>query len=120
MLDHPQSSASRSANTAQRAPDAAILCAEALGKKFGALEVLRGVSLAVAKGEVISIIGPSGSGKSTLLRCFALLEAPSSGRILMEGEVIACAPPDAEVERRIRRRGPRSAWCSRTSISGRT
>jgi ABC-type polar amino acid transport system ATPase subunit len=106
MLDHPQSSASRSANTAQRAPDAAILCAEALGKKFGALEVLRGVSLAVAKGEVISIIGPSGSGKSTLLRCFALLEAPSSGRILMEGEVIACAPPDAQVERRIRRRRP--------------
>src|SRR5262245_5062313 len=106
MLDHPQSSASRSANTAQRAPDAAILCAEALGKKFGALEVLRGVSLAVSKGEVISIIGPSGSGKSTLLRCFALLEAPSRGRILMEGEVIACAPPDLEVERRIRRRRP--------------
>ena len=83
-----------------------ILVAEHLGKHFGANEVLRDVSLQVARGEVVAIIGPSGSGKSTLLRCFALLEAPTAGRILMEGEVIACAPRDTEVERRTRRKRP--------------
>jgi ABC-type polar amino acid transport system ATPase subunit len=83
-----------------------ILVAEHLGKHFGANEVLRDVSLQVARGEVVAIIGPSGSGKSTLLRCFALLEAPTAGRILMEGEVIACAPRDAQVERRTRRKRP--------------
>jgi polar amino acid transport system ATP-binding protein len=88
------------------APQTPILVAEHLGKSFGATEVLRDISLSVSKGEVVSIIGPSGSGKSTLLRCFALLEAPTVGRILMEGEVIACAPRDPEVERRTRRRRP--------------
>ena len=85
---------------------AVILEAEHLGKRFGALEVLRDICLQVAKGEVISIIGPSGSGKSTLLRCLALLEAPTAGRIVMNDEVIACAPPEPEVERRIRRKRP--------------
>jgi len=83
-----------------------ILAAEHLGKCFGTLEVLRDLCLTVARGEVISIIGPSGSGKSTLLRCLALLEAPTTGRIVMEGEVIACAPPEREIERRIRRKRP--------------
>ena len=83
-----------------------ILAAEHLGKRFGDLDVLRDICLEVGKGEVISIIGPSGSGKSTLLRCFALLEAPTAGRIMMEDEVIACAPPAPEVERRIRRKRP--------------
>src|SRR5262249_23274076 len=106
MLDHPMSTAHRRAETAPRGARPPILCAAGLGKTFGALEVLRGIELEVWKGEVISVIGPSGSGKSTLLRCFALLEAPSRGRILMEGKVIACAPPDPEVERRIRRRRP--------------
>ena len=54
-------------------------------KRFGRIEVLRGVSLAVAKGEVICIIGPSGSGKSTLLRCINFLEPPTAGRILVAG-----------------------------------
>jgi polar amino acid transport system ATP-binding protein len=67
---------------------------EALHKSFGSLEVLRGIDLAVAKGEVICIIGPSGSGKSTLLRCIALLEPLSTGRILMDDELIAAAEPD--------------------------
>lgn len=49
-------------------------------KSFGALEVLKGVSLSVQNGEVLSIIGASGSGKSTLLRCVNLLETPDSGR----------------------------------------
>ena len=48
-------------------------------KAFGALEVLKGVSLKVEKGEVVSIIGPSGGGKSTMLRCATLLETMDSG-----------------------------------------
>jgi polar amino acid transport system ATP-binding protein len=52
-----------------------------LWKSFGALSVLRGVSLEVERGSVVVIIGPSGSGKSTLLRCINLLEEPDRGRI---------------------------------------
>ena len=107
MLNRPSTPSTISARD-HAIPSSAspILVAEHLGKHFGANEVLRDVSLEVARGEVVAIIGPSGSGKSTLLRCFALLEAPTAGRILMEGEVIACAPRDAEVERRNRRRRP--------------
>ncbi len=54
-------------------------------KTFGNLEVLKGVSLSVNKGEVVVIIGPSGSGKSTLLRCINLLEVPTKGEIYIEG-----------------------------------
>jgi polar amino acid transport system ATP-binding protein len=57
-------------------------------KSFGALEVLRGVSLTVGAGEVICIIGPSGSGKSTLLRCINHLEVPDRGAIRVAGEVV--------------------------------
>jgi len=57
-------------------------------KSFGTLEVLRGVDLTVAKGEVVCVLGPSGSGKSTLLRCINLLEPPDAGRIVLEGEEI--------------------------------
>jgi octopine/nopaline transport system ATP-binding protein len=59
-----------------------------LHKRFGALEVLCGVSLEAAEGEVISIIGASGSGKSTLLRCIPLLEVPDAGEIDIGGEAI--------------------------------
>ena len=59
-----------------------------LHKKFGTLEVLKGVNLEVNKGEVMVIIGPSGSGKSTLLRCINLLEKPTSGQIFFDGEDI--------------------------------
>lgn len=54
-------------------------------KNFGALKVLQDVSLKVEHGEVVVIIGPSGSGKSTLLRCINLLEQPTSGRVLIDG-----------------------------------
>jgi ABC-type polar amino acid transport system ATPase subunit len=77
-----------------------VIRTEGIHKSFGTLEVLRGIDLDVAKGEVICIIGPSGSGKSTLLRCIALLEPLSTGRILMEGEVIASAGHDGR--RRVR------------------
>ena len=50
-------------------------------KAFGALEVLKDVSLKVEKGEVVSIIGPSGGGKSTMLRCATLLETMDSGTV---------------------------------------
>jgi polar amino acid transport system ATP-binding protein len=61
-------------------------------KRFGNLEVLKGVDLDVAKGEVICILGPSGSGKSTLLRCVNLLAPPEQGEIFLEGQDICKGP----------------------------
>ena len=52
-----------------------------LRKNFGKVEVLKGISTTIQKGEIIAIIGPSGSGKSTFLRCINLLETPTSGQI---------------------------------------
>lgn len=57
-------------------------------KKFGSLEVLKGVSLTAYDGDVISILGSSGSGKSTLLRCINLLENPSQGQITVGGDTL--------------------------------
>ena len=62
-------------------------------KNFGDLKVLRGVSMNVEKGEVISIIGASGSGKSTLLRCMNLLEEPTFGEVWMEGKLLTPVDP---------------------------
>ena len=61
-----------------------VLRAEGVRKQYGELEVLRGVSLEVARGQVKVIIGPSGSGKSTLLRCLAMLEPPDGGNVWLE------------------------------------
>ena len=58
---------------------------ENLCKSFGKLQVLKGISMSVRRGEVISIIGPSGGGKSTFLRCLNLLETPTSGQVFFEG-----------------------------------
>lgn len=58
---------------------------ENLHKSFGDLEVLKGVSEHIKKGEVVSVIGASGSGKSTFLRCLNMLEEPESGSIIFEG-----------------------------------
>jgi polar amino acid transport system ATP-binding protein len=68
--------------------DDAMLRLEDVKKRFGRLEVLRGVNMHVGKGEVFCVIGPSGSGKSTLLRCINLLEPPNAGRIFLEGTEI--------------------------------
>jgi polar amino acid transport system ATP-binding protein len=57
-------------------------------KRFGDVEVLKDVSLAVKPGEVVCIIGASGSGKSTLLRCINYLEPPTAGRIIIDGEQV--------------------------------
>lgn len=62
-----------------------IIRTENLKKSFGKLDVLKGISLSVMKGEVISIIGPSGGGKSTFLRCLNMLETPEEGKIYFEG-----------------------------------
>ena len=59
-----------------------------LKKKYGNLEVLKGISTVVKEGEVISVIGPSGSGKSTFLRCINRLEEPTSGEIRINGKNI--------------------------------
>ena len=63
-----------------------------LHKRFGDLEVLKGISLAANDGDVIAMIGSSGSGKSTLLRCINLLETPDSGEVLVSGELIRMRP----------------------------
>ncbi len=57
-------------------------------KHFGRLEVLRGVNIDVARGEVVVIIGPSGSGKTTFLRCINHLERLDGGRIYVDGELV--------------------------------
>ena len=59
-----------------------------LRKSFGPLDVLKGITFSVAKGEVVVVLGPSGSGKSTMLRCVNLLEEFQGGEIRIDGEVI--------------------------------
>jgi polar amino acid transport system ATP-binding protein len=62
-----------------------MLTVRGLHKHFGAVEVIKGVDLDVAQGEVVVIIGPSGSGKSTFIRCLNSLESPSAGSVLVDG-----------------------------------
>lgn len=68
-----------------------------LGKTFGDHEVLKDISLTVHKGEVISIIGPSGCGKSTFLRSINLLERPTAGSVMFEGQDIL--EPSTDVDK---------------------
>ena len=70
-----------------------------LHKSFGQLQVLKGVSETIQKGEVVSIIGPSGGGKSTFLRCLNLLEKPESGQIFFEGKEITGKHVDIDTHR---------------------
>ncbi|MFC4350739.1 amino acid ABC transporter ATP-binding protein [Fodinicurvata halophila] len=65
-----------------------VLRLEQLCKSFGNLEVLKNIDLEVRRGETIVLLGASGSGKSTLLRCVNFLEIPTSGRIILQGEVV--------------------------------
>ena len=59
-----------------------------LKKSFGSLDVLKGISCEIEKGEKVAVIGPSGSGKSTFLRCLNLLEIPSGGEVWLEGKLV--------------------------------
>ncbi|HEY0642752.1 MAG TPA: amino acid ABC transporter ATP-binding protein, partial [Nocardioides sp.] len=82
--------------TAPSRADAAIDVQD-LHKYFGKNEVLKGIDFHVDNGQVVCVIGPSGSGKSTLLRCVNMLETPTSGKILVEGDEIT--DPDADVDK---------------------
>ncbi len=66
----------------------AILEVSNLTKSFGKTEVLKGISLSLEEGQVMSIIGSSGSGKTTLLRCINFLETADSGKIMVDGDVL--------------------------------
>ena len=90
-------------------PDAVSV--SGLTKRFGALEVLKGISLSARDGEVVSILGSSGSGKSTMLRCINMLEVPDDGVVAIGGERIALVqhrgvtrPADRAQVQRIRAR----------------
>jgi ABC-type polar amino acid transport system ATPase subunit len=71
-----------------------------LFKSFGNLSVLENVSTDIKKGEVISVIGPSGCGKSTFMRCINLLERPTQGEILIDGQNIRAGNADVCLLRR--------------------
>jgi len=69
-------------------PSDGALVVHDIHKRFGSLEVLKGVSVTAHEGDVIALIGASGSGKSTFLRCLNLLEIPDSGQVWVQGELI--------------------------------
>jgi ABC-type polar amino acid transport system ATPase subunit len=77
-----------SASAAAASAPAPVVKLEGIHKSFGDNEVLRGIDLEVALGEVLTIIGPSGSGKSTLLRCINLLEPLNAGKVYFEGDEV--------------------------------
>lgn len=80
-----------------------LIHAEGVVKRFGRLEVLRGIDLTVERGEVACIIGPSGSGKSTFLRCINHIEKINDGRISVNGEIVGYARRNGKLyERRPR------------------
>jgi polar amino acid transport system ATP-binding protein len=68
-----------------------VITVEKLCKNFGSLSVIKNIDTEIQEGEKIVIVGPSGSGKSTFLRCLNLLDDPSSGRIIVDGEEITAS-----------------------------
>jgi len=75
--------------TPSNASRRAVVSAQNVVKRYGELNVLKGVSLAACEHDVITLIGSSGSGKSTFLRCLNLLETPDAGELAIAGEAIA-------------------------------
>ena len=82
-----------------------MIKANNIHKSFGSLEVLKGVSLEVASGEVVSIVGPSGAGKTTLLQILGTLSAMDSGSLLIDGQEVATLGDKALSEFRNKRIG---------------
>ena len=74
---------------------AAEIGADAIGKRFGSFEALKDVSLTVGRGEFLTLLGPSGSGKTTFLMILAGFEAPTTGRLSMDGRDITKMPAEA-------------------------
>ena len=72
---------------------------ENLSKNFQGMEVLKDVSITINKGDVVCVIGPSGSGKSTFLRCLNMLEKPTSGKIIFDGEDLAAPKANLNLHR---------------------
>ena len=71
-----------------------------LRKRFGNLEILKGISITINKGDIVAVLGPSGSGKSTFLRCLNCMEDPTSGSIIFKGVDIADMKVDINLHRR--------------------
>jgi polar amino acid transport system ATP-binding protein len=98
--------------------------AEAVHKRFGRNEVLKGITLSVERGEVMCLLGPSGSGKSTFLRCINHLEQINSGRLSVDGELVGYArratSSTSSTSATSPANGRRSGWCSSTSTCSRT
>ena len=74
-----------------------------LGKSFGTMDVLKGITLDIHQGDVVFVVGPSGSGKSTFLRCLNRLEEPTSGHIFFEG--VDITDPKTDIDKHRQRMG---------------
>ena len=74
-----------------------------LGKSFGSIDVLKGITVDIHQGDVVFVVGPSGSGKSTFLRCLNRLEEPTSGRIFFEG--VDITDPKTNIDKHRQRMG---------------
>ncbi|MGI6659009.1 MAG: ABC transporter ATP-binding protein [Dethiobacteraceae bacterium] len=70
-----------------------MIIMENIAKSFGELEIFKDINLAIGEGEFVSLIGPSGCGKSTLISMIAGLEEPTSGRVLVDGEIVTDTDP---------------------------
>jgi len=88
LLHRPETQGADERRPAATPGPSPLLRIVGLHKRFGDLEVLKGIDLAVAAGERLTIIGPSGSGKTTLLRCINHLEKPTRGHVYIEGELV--------------------------------
>ena len=75
--------------------DSVVLRMEGVGKRFGPVQALRGVSLAARRGEVLALMGENGAGKSTLLRLMSGVHQPDDGTITVDGEPVVFATPSA-------------------------
>lgn len=80
-----------------------LIQVEGLEKRFGALHVLKGVTVKIQKGDVVFVVGPSGSGKSTFLRCLNRLEEPTAGKIFFEG--VDITDPKTDIDRHRQKMG---------------